>query len=168
MTGLNTVMQRLIHGEVGSGKTAVAFYAAMLAALNGKRTLILAPTTILASQHWDTLRGMGWEDVVLQGRGGGDGKSNWYNEHIIIGTHAMLNNENLIRSASLVIIDEFSKFGVLQRQQITKHNPHLLLMSATPLPRSLAMTVFGDLDISVIKQLPIRRGTVITKWILPD
>lgn len=155
-------MQRLIHGEVGSGKTAVAFYAAMLAALNGKRTLILAPTTILAQQHYDTLRGMGWDDVSLVNW------SDWNRcANVVIGTHAIFNNDRLINSASLVIIDEFQKFGVEQRAKLQKNNPHLLLLSATPIPRTLAATVFGDLDVSVIRELPIKRGTVITKWILP-
>lgn len=167
----DTPMQRLIHGEVGSGKTAVAFYAAMLAALNGKRTLILAPTTILAQQHFDTLKGMGWDDVML-----------WENTkpcsiggllgppltHVIIGTHALLNQPKLIESASLVVIDEFQKFGVEQRAKIQQYNPHLLLLSATPIPRTLASTVFGDLDVSVIRQLPIKRGTVVTRSVLPE
>jgi len=157
-----TVMQRLLHADVGAGKSAVAFYCAMGLALRGKRTLILAPTTLLSQQHLDTLKGMGWKDVGLF-----DGPHTW-STRIIIGTHAILHDEELIRTASLIIIDEFSKFGVLQRQQITKHNPHLLLMSATPLPRSLAMTVFGDLDVSIIRELPIKRGTVITKWVLPE
>ena len=155
-------MQRLIHGEVGSGKTAVAFYAAMLAALNGKRTLILCPTTILAAQHYDTLRGMGWEDVSLF-----NGEDTW-NANIIIGTHSILHDEELLRTPSLVIIDEFQKFGVEQRARIQQNNPHLLLLSATPIPRTLASTVFGDLDVSVIRELPIKRGTVITKQVLPD
>jgi RecG-like helicase len=85
-------MQRLIHGEVGSGKTAVAFYAAMLAALNGKRTLILCPTTILTSQHWDTLWNMGWKDLALYCAGEEKQPADWYKANIIIGTHAMLNN----------------------------------------------------------------------------
>ena len=162
-----TPMNRLLHGEVGSGKTAVAFYAAMLAALNGKRTLILVPTTILADQHWDTLWNMGWEDLCLYCAGEEKQPANWYKNHVIIGTHAMLNNKALLKSASLVIIDEFQKFGVEQRAKIQKYNPHTLLMSATPIPRSLSMTVFGDLDISVIRQLPIKRGIVITRWVLP-
>lgn len=156
-------MNRLLHGEVGSGKTAVAFYVAMLAALSGKRTLILCPTTILAQQHYDNLRGMDWQDTSLWVTG--QTPEPWNN--IIIGTHALLNKPKLLKSASLVIIDEFQKFGVLQRGQITRHSPHLLLMSATPVPRSLAMTVFGDLDITVIRELPIKRGTVITRWVLP-
>ncbi len=165
LTSRTTPMQRLIHGEVGSGKTAVAFYAAMIAALNGKRTLILCPTTILAQQHYDTLKGMGWDDVKLTHAGG----SNETTEaHIIIGTHSILHADLLLKSASLVIIDEMQKWGVEQRAQATKHHPHLLLMSATPIPRSLAATVFGDLDVSVIRELPIRRGTVITKQVLPE
>jgi len=158
-----TPMNRLLHGEVGSGKTAVAFYAAMLAALNGKRTLILCPTTILAQQHYDTLRGMGWDGVQLHQSGVNAGTHN-----IIIGTHSLLNSGYLLKSASLIIIDEFQKFGVLQRGQITKYSPHLLLMSATPVPRSLSMTVFGDLDISTIKELPIKRGPVVTRWVSPE
>lgn len=161
-----TPMQRLIHGEVGSGKTAIAFYAAMLAALNGKRTLILAPTTILAQQHYDTLTGMGWNDVGLLG-------TTHYTtgapvSNVIIGTHALLTKEYLLASASLVIIDEFQKFGVEQRAKLQQNNPHLLLLSATPIPRTLAATVFGDLDVSVIRELPIKRGTVITRWVHPE
>ena len=165
-----TPMNRLLHGEVGSGKTAVAFYTAMLAALNGKRTLILCPTTILAQQHYDTLWGMGWKDVMLYT--GVD--SGYFNGaypsggRIVIGTHALLNQPKVIKSASLVIIDEFQKFGVEQRAKIQKHTPHTLLMSATPIPRSLSMTVFGDLDITTIRELPIKRGTVVTRWVLPE
>lgn len=162
-------MQRLIHGEVGSGKTAVAFYATMLAALNGKRTLVLCPTTILAQQHFDTLKGMGWDDVALfESSKITIGFFHAHSAKIIIGTHAMLNHALMLQSASLVIIDEFQKFGVEQRAQATKHNPHLLLLSATPIPRTLAASVFGDLDVSTIRQSPISRGTVITRWVLPE
>ena len=165
-----TPMNRLLHGEVGSGKTAVAFYAAMLAALNGKRTLILCPTTILADQHWDTLRGMGWDDTMLWENTGPcsiGGALGPPLAHVIIGTHALLNQPKLLKSASLVIIDEFQKFGVEQRAKIQKYNPHTLLMSATPIPRTLAMSVFGDLDVTVIRELPIKRGPVVTRWVLP-
>ncbi len=159
-----TPMNRLLHGEVGSGKTAVAFYAAMLAALNGKRTLILCPTTILAQQHYDTLRGMGWNQVDLCLGGRTAETANF----IVIGTHAILSNLYLLKSASLVIIDEFQKFGVEQRAKIQKHTPHTLLMSATPIPRTLAMSVFGDLDVTTIRELPIKRGPVVTRWVLPQ
>ncbi len=159
-------MSRLIHGEVGSGKTAVAFYAAMLTALNSKRALILAPTTILAQQHYDTLKGMGWKDVAIDIAGSCLGDV--LPAHIMIGTHSILNHPTITKRSSLVIIDEMQKFGVAQRAQATKHHPHLLLLSATPIPRTLAATVFGDLDVSVIRQLPIERGTVVTRWVLPE
>ena len=165
-----TPMNRLLHGEVGSGKTAVAFYVAMLAALNGKRTLILCPTTILAQQHYDTLRGMGWEDVILCLGADKGSMPPLRNYHIVIGTHAVLNLPH-VKSMSLVVIDEFQKFGVEQRAKIKvhkKYTPHTLLMSATPIPRTLAMSVFGDLDVTVIKELPIKRGTVVTRWVLPE
>jgi len=158
-------MSRLVMGEVGSGKTAVAFYAAMLVALNSKRTIIMAPTTILAQQHYDTLKGMGWDDVGLL-CAGRDELAGF--PHIVIGTHTLLNYSPRLKSASLVIIDEFQKFGVEQRAKIQRHHPHLLLLSATPIPRTLAATVFGDLDVSVIRQLPIERGTVVTRWVLPE
>ena len=165
-------MNRLLHGEVGSGKTAVAFYAAMLAALNGKRTLILCPTAILTQQHYDTLRGMGWDDTMLwEGVGScsiGEMTNSPLSPHIIIGTHSLLNQPKLIKSASLIIVDEFQKFGVEQRAKLQKYSPHTLLMSATPIPRTLAMSVFGDLDVSVIRELPIKRGTVVTRWVLPN
>lgn len=164
------VMQRLIHGEVSSGKTAVAFYCAIGLALQNKRTLILCPTTVLAQQHYDTLRGMGWDDVSLLNNVGtpfGFGWGATQTKKIVIGTHSLLNKPRLIQSASLVIIDEFQKFGVKQRAKIQKHTPHTLLMSATPIPRTLTMSVFGDLDVTVIKELPIKRGTVVTQWVLP-
>ncbi len=159
-------MNRLLHGEVGSGKTAVAFYAAMLAALNNKVTLILCPTTILAQQHYNTLKDMGWDNVILCL--GNSEKAGFSNKRIVIGTHAILSNKSLPKSASLVIIDEFQKFGVEQRAKIQKHSPHTLLMSATPIPRTLAMSVFGDLDVTVIRELPIKRGPVVTRWVLPE
>ena len=164
-------MSRLLQGEVGSGKTAVAFYAAMLTALNHKRTLILCPTTILASQHYETLREMGWDDVMLWENTGPcsiGGSLGPPLAHIIVGTHAILNNESLLKSASLDVVDQFQKFGVEQRARIQKHNPHLLLMSATPIPRTMMMSVFGALDVSTIRELPIQRGTVITRLVLPD
>lgn len=161
-------MNRLLQGDVGCGKTAVAFYAAMLTALNNKRAIILCPTTVLASQHFDTLWNMGWKDLCLYCAGEENQRADWYKGKIIIGTHAILNNESLIKSASLVIIDEFQKFGVEQRAKVQQYGAHLLLMSATPIPRTLAMTTFGDLDISTIKEYPIKRGTVVTRWVHPD
>jgi len=160
-------MQRLLHGEVGSGKTLCAFYAAMLMALNGKRTFILCPTSILAMQHFETLKSMGWDDVMLCL--GADKGSMPPLQHcpIVIGTTALLNLPHL-KTVSLVVIDETHKFGTHQRAKLQQHNnPHVLLLSATPIPRTLFMSIFGDLDVSTIKELPIKRGTVVTKWVLP-
>ncbi len=157
------IMQRLLHADVGAGKSAVAFYCAMGLALQGKRTLILAPTALLSQQHFDVMRGMGWDDVYLYGQGGTPPMP-----RIVIGTHAILNNPMLLQNASLVVIDEFQKFGVEQRAKTQRYNSHLLLLSATPIPRTLAASVFGDLDVSTIRQLPIEQGTVVTRWVLPE
>jgi len=161
-------MNRLLHGDVGSGKTAVAFYAAMLTALNNKRAVILCPTTILAQQHYDTLRGMGWEDVELF-IGGYENKAECHRKRkICIGTTALLLDTEMLKESALVIVDEQQKFGVQQRALLQKYgNPHVLLMSATPIPRTIALTVFGDLDVSTIKEMPIKRGAVVTRWVLP-
>jgi ATP-dependent DNA helicase RecG len=159
------LMNRLLHGEVGSGKTLVAFYAAMLTALAGKRALILCPTTILAQQHFDTLKGMRWMNTTLYLQKGIIAPTC---SGIIIGTHAILNNDELLRSASLVVIDEQHRFGVEQRQKACKYDPHFLMVSGTPIPRTLSMTIFGDLDVSIIKEQPTKRGQMIVRWVLPD
>lgn len=161
-------MNRLLHGDVGSGKTLCAFYAAMLTALNNKRAIILVPTTILAQQHYDTLKGMGWDDCRLI-LGNSKEEALVKSAHVIIGTTAIMSDTALIKSVSLVVIDEQQKFGVQQRALLQKYGaPHVLLMSATPIPRTIALTVFGDLDVSTIKELPIKRGAVVTRWVLPD
>lgn len=165
----NKPMNRLLHGDVSSGKTAVAFYAAMLTALNNKRAIILCPTTILASQHYDVLKSYGWDDVELF-IGGYENKAECHRKRgVCIGTTALLCDIELLTKASLVIIDEQQKFGVAQRALLQKYgNPHVLLMSATPIPRTIALTVFGDLDVSTIKEMPIKRGAVVARWVLPD
>jgi len=156
-------MNRLLQADVGAGKSAVIFYVAMACAQQGHRSLIIVPTSILSQQHANTLKSFGWSDYQLLQAGE---KNN--GAAITISTHAALNDDDLLRSVSFVAIDEFVKFGVEQRAQATKYNPHLLLISATPIPRTLASTVFGDLDVSTIRELPIKRGQVITRWVLPD
>ena len=159
-------MRRLLQGEVGGGKTYCAFFAAMLVAVNNKRTIILVPTTILAQQHFDTLKSLGWNDVGLF-IGGYENKTG-IKHKIVIGTTALLNDIELIKEAALVVVDEQQKFGTQQRATLQKYgNPHLLMLSATPICRTLVQTVFGDLDVSTIKQLPIVRGAVVTRWVLP-
>jgi ATP-dependent DNA helicase RecG len=155
-------MQRLLHGEVGSGKTAVVFYTAIGCALQGYRAVILAPTSILAQQHFDTLKNMEWSDLQLTTKSGQDNGA-----LITVGTHAILNDESILSSAVLVCVDEVQKFGVIQKSKIRKSS-HLLLVSATPIPRTLAASVFADLEISEIREQPVARGPVITRQVLSE
>lgn len=156
-------MQRLLHADVGAGKSTVIFYVAIGCALQNKRSLILVPTSILALQHFETLKKMGWGDIQLLTPGDKDQRN-----AITISTHIALNNKQLLKSITFLCVDEFVKFGVQQRAEALKYNPHLLLVSAVPIPRTLVMTVFGDLDISIIRELPIKRGPVVTRWVLPS
>lgn len=156
-------MQRLLQADVGMGKSAVMFYIAIGCSLQKIRSLILVPTTILAQQHTDVLQSMGVKNVQLLLSGNQDNGA-----MITISTHTALNNKQLLKVIKFLCIDEFSKFGVQQKAQAMQYNPHVLLVSAVPIPRTLAMTAFGDLDISTIKEYPIKRGTVVTRWVHPD
>ncbi len=161
-----TPMNRLVQGDVGSGKTMVAAAAAYLAAQNGKQTALMAPTEILAEQHYRSLSGLleplGVRTMLLTGsmtpktkktlreaiaRGEAD---------LIIGTHALITGSTQFRDLGLVVADEQHRFGVQQRSELTKkgEDPHLLVMSATPIPRTLALLMYGDLEVSVIDELP--------------
>jgi len=169
-------MNRLLQGDVGSGKTVVALYAALLAVANKKQVAIMAPTEILASQHFDSiekyLAGSDVQRVLITGgmnsrkrteilRRIGDGQVD-----IVVGTVALLQEDVDFSSLGLVVIDEQHKFGVHQRAQLRRQStPHCLVMTATPIPRTLAMTAFGDLDVSLIKHCPPGRGKVITRWV---
>ena len=157
-------MNRLLHGEVASGKSAVAYWAAIRLLCNQHRTLIICPTTILAQQHYDTLLQLVSSSQVYLWKAG---CSYLGDERVIVGTHALLNRPDIIKSATLVVVDEQQKFGVTQRAKLREYgSPNMLYMSATPIPRTLAMTVFGDLDVSTIRQIPGERGKVGTKWIV--
>ena len=168
-------MNRLLQGDVGSGKTLVALLCALLAADNGYQTCIMAPTEILANQHFQTLSAMLPPDiasiVLLTGsttkkqreplhEALRDGRIN-----ILIGTHALIEDEVQFANLGLVIIDEQHRFGVAQRAKLWNKNlqpPHILVMTATPIPRTLAMTFYGDLHVSVIDELPPGRKPVHT------
>jgi ATP-dependent DNA helicase RecG len=165
---------RLVEGDVGSGKTAVAGFAALQAVRSsGLQVCILAPTEILARQHYESFTDMLEKfDVKITLLLGGSGKAknellkdiadNKYD--IMIGTHALLQNKVDIPKLGLLIIDEQHRFGVKQRQNLSqkgKNFPHLISMTATPIPRSLALTVFGELDVSIIDQMP--PGRLVTK-----
>jgi ATP-dependent DNA helicase RecG len=173
--GSGRQMNRLLQGDVGSGKTLVALMAMLIAADNGFQSCIMAPTEILAIQHHrsikEFLRGLDLEVLLLTGSTkknerrvieetlSGDKPS------IIIGTHALIEETVLFNNLGLVIIDEQHRFGVAQRARLWEkniHPPHVLVMTATPIPRTLAMTLYGDLDVSVISELPPGRVPVKT------
>ena len=168
------VMNRLVQGDVGSGKTMIAAAAAFCAAKNGLQTAFLVPTEILARQHFASLRALmsrfSIETVLLTGSmpaaekrrvkeaiASGEAK-------LILGTHALLSGDVAFQSLGLVIADEQHRFGVGQRAALAAkgRSPHLLVMSATPIPRTLALIAYGDLDISVVDELPPGRQTIDT------
>lgn len=174
--GRTTPMNRLLQGDVGSGKTVVALYAALLAVANKTQAAIMAPTEILASQHFLSMERYLKDSQVRRVliTGGMTGKKRdavlaqirLGEIDIVVGTVALLQKDIEFRNLGLVVIDEQHKFGVHQRAEMRKDSaPHCLVMTATPIPRTLAMTAFGDLDVSVIKQCPPGRGTVVTRWV---
>ena len=172
-------MNRLLQGDVGSGKTVVALYATLLAVANKTQVAIMAPTEILASQHFISieryLRNSDVKRVLITGGFTGKERDKALKEikagdiDIVVGTVALLEKDIEFKKLGLVVIDEQHKFGVHQRAQLRKDGtPHCLVMTATPIPRTLAMTVFGDLDVSIIKHSPPGRGAVVTRWVSPD
>jgi ATP-dependent DNA helicase RecG len=171
-------MNRLLQGDVGSGKTVVALYAALLAVANKKQVAIMAPTEILAVQHFTSieryLRNSKVKRVLITGGLTGKKRAELLGQisngaiDIVVGTVALLQKDVEFDKLGLVIIDEQHKFGVEQRGQLRKQTtPHCLVMTATPIPRTLAMTAFGDLDVSIIKHSPPGRGAVVTRWVEP-
>jgi len=169
-------MNRLLQGDVGSGKTVVALYAALLAVANKSQAVIMAPTEILADQHFLSieryLKGSKVSRALITGGLTGKKRAELLNEiksggiDIVVGTVALLQGDIEFQRLGLAIIDEQHKFGVEQRAQLRKQTtPHCLVMTATPIPRTLAMTAFGDLDVSVIKHSPPGRGKIVTRWV---
>ncbi len=177
-------MQRLLQGDVGSGKTVLAAGAAWAAFCNGAQTVFLAPTEILARQHHETLS-LIFKSSSLQFRpriglllgshtatlkrdtkqGGAKGRLD-----ILVGTHALLQGDLAFHRLALVVVDEQHRFGVRQRAALLKSQdfmPHFLSMTATPIPRTLSLTVFGDLDISTLRELPQGRKKIVTKVVDP-
>ncbi len=172
-------MNRLLQGDVGSGKTLVAIAAMLLAVEAGYQAGFMAPTQILAEQHYDLLRR--WLDSLgvrvalrtaareeesgsLSLFGHADASSRAYQPQIIVGTHALLYESVSFSNLGLVIIDEQHKFGVAQRARLTMREPapDVLVMTATPIPRTLTMTIYGDLDVSTIDEMPRHRGKIVT------
>lgn len=173
--GSGRQMNRLLQGDVGSGKTLVALMCMLLALDNNYQAAIMAPTEILATQHFETIKELvsplGIHCALLTGSTKKKDRTTIHedllngNLQIIIGTHALLEDAVQFHNLGLVIIDEQHRFGVAQRARLWEKNdvpPHVLVMTATPIPRTLAMTVYGDLDVSVIDELPPGRKPVET------
>lgn len=173
-------MNRLLQGDVGSGKTVVAGLGALQASHAGFQTALMAPTEILASQHAQSLRGLlepfGIEVALLTGRVKGEARKQVYASiesgaaQVVVGTHALIQDKVEFSRLGFVVIDEQHRFGVAQRQKLldkSDYMPHLLAMTATPIPRSLALTVYGELDISVLDELPKGRKPIKTKIYAP-
>ena len=174
-------MNRLLQGDVGSGKTIVALLTALIALDNGYQACIMAPTEILANQHYDTISALvaplGISVKLLTGSTKKKEKEEILNDlgnakiQIIIGTHALIEENVNFSNLGYVIIDEQHRFGVAQRAKLWNKNvspPHVLVMTATPIPRTLAMTVYGDLEVSVIDELPPGRKPVTTKLLFDN
>jgi ATP-dependent DNA helicase RecG len=168
-------MNRLLQGDVGSGKTIVALMTMLLAIDNGYQACLMAPTEILAQQHYAGLKELlGEEKVSIALLTGSIKQKDRKGIHesllngdldILIGTHALLEDKVKFKNLGLAIIDEQHRFGVEQRSKLWKKNvvpPHMLVMTATPIPRTLAMTLYGDLDISIIDELPLGRKPIVT------
>lgn len=173
--GSGKQMNRLLQGDVGSGKTLVAFMTMLIAIDNNYQACIMAPTEILANQHYDTIRewaeAIGLKVALLTGSSRKGERAVIHEDltsgelNILIGTHALLEDNVMFRNLGLVVIDEQHRFGVAQRARLWKKNssyPHILVMTATPIPRTLAMTVYGDLNVSVIDELPPGRKPIQT------
>lgn len=173
--GSGRQMNRLLQGDVGSGKTLVAVMCMLMALDNCFQACLMAPTEILAAQHYETVRGMlgkmGISVALLTGSTRKKEREEMLSAlrdgslQILIGTHALLEDGVMFQNVGLVIIDEQHRFGVAQRARLWQKNavpPHVLVMTATPIPRTLAMTLYGDLDVSVIDELPPGRKPVTT------
>lgn len=188
-------MSRLLQGDVGSGKTIVALLAMLVAVSNNLQAVMMAPTEVLAEQHYRALTAILQEmanrlrqqdtaipDWISQTSVGlltgsmGQGEKEQARQRIatgevdlVVGTHALIQEGVLFKDLGLAIVDEQHRFGVGQRAALREkgYNPHVLVMSATPIPRTLALTIYGDLDLSVIDELPPHRQKIITKWLAP-
>ena len=166
--GQNKPMNRLLEGDVGSGKTVVAAAAGYVAYLNGIQSALMAPTEILANQHYQTLKQLltplGVKITLLTGAK----KKAEVDFDLIVGTHTLIYQRARFKNLGLVIIDEQHRFGVEQRGELIKKGraPHILTMTATPIPRTIALTLYGDLDLSVIDEMPQGRKEIKT-WVVP-
>ena len=173
--GSNAQMNRLLQGDVGSGKTIIAFMATLIAIDNNFQACIMAPTEILSVQHYNNYKhickSLNISIQILTGSTKALEKNIIYSDlesgkiQLLIGTHALIEDKVKFNNLGIAIIDEQHKFGVAQRSKLWKKNvlpPHILIMTATPIPRTLAMSVYGDLDISIIDEMPPGRKDIVT------
>lgn len=170
-------MNRLLQGDVGSGKTVIAIYAMLSAVAAGQQAAMMAPTSILAEQHFRTIRRLLRKarvrfELLTGGASAGEKRAVKRAAasgelDIVIGTHSLVQEGVDFKRLGLVVMDEQHKFGVMQRAVLRRKgtNPHCLVMTATPIPRTLTLTVFGDLDVSVLEKPPPGRGSVVTRWV---
>jgi ATP-dependent DNA helicase RecG len=168
-------MNRLLQGDVGSGKTAVALVASLIAIDNGFQAALMAPTEILAEQHFlnlrEWLRGSDVRLILLTGRSKGKERDELYQSiaegtaQLVVGTHALIQEAVSFKRLGLGVVDEQHRFGVMQRARLKRKGavPDLLVMTATPIPRTLAMTLYGDMEVSVLDELPPGRGAITTR-----
>ena len=172
-------MSRMLQGDVGSGKTVVALYALLAAIADGFQAAIMAPTEILADQHHQTCRRYLAESRVrvmaLTGCAGRERRERLQairegEADLIVGTHALVEPDVEFRKLGMVVVDEQHKFGVIQRRELHQKGKHpdVLVMTATPIPRTLSLTIFGDLDFSVLDEMPPGRKPVRTRWVPPE
>jgi ATP-dependent DNA helicase RecG len=173
-------MNRLLQGDVGSGKTVVAIYAVLAAIANGYQAAFMAPTEILAKQHFQTIQKYLEHSHVRIQLLTGDTNSSHRKDNLdqiktgqidlVVGTHALIEETVQFKQLGLVVIDEQHKFGVIQRLKLKKKGPcpDVLIMTATPIPRTLSLTLFGDLDISILDEMPPGRSPVKTVWVTKD
>lgn len=167
------IMNRLIQGDVGTGKTIIAFYATIVSIFNGYQSVMMAPTEILAKQHFENFLKIFPNTIKTELISGSmtkkqkiEIKERLKNGEIdfLIGTHAVIQKDVIFKNLGFVIVDEQHRFGVKQRLQLLNHgNPDVLVLTATPIPRSLAMTVYGDLDVSILREKPKGRQAVTTR-----
>jgi ATP-dependent DNA helicase RecG len=166
-------MQRLLQGDVGSGKTVVALYALLRAAENGRQGALMAPTETLAEQHFLTIADLclelGVSCALLTSSSGKREREAALGADVVVGTHALIQEGFELRDLAVAVVDEQHRFGVEQRSALVAGRaPHVLHMTATPIPRTLALTVYGDLAVSEIAKPPASRKPVITSWITED
>ena len=179
-------MRRLLQGDVGSGKTLVAFEAAIIAMEDGYQVALMAPTEILAQQHFFSARRIlenaGYRIVLLTGSVEEDRKREIRrhiaqgNAQLVIGTHALIEQKVEFANLGLVVVDEQHRFGVLQRFKLMRKSdgtesaaePDVLVMTATPIPRTLALTLYGDLDVTVLDEMPPGRTPIVTRRVADD